>query len=234
MNRLKADIVDIFSSMQGEGIFLGAKQIFVRFKRCNLCCAFCDEPRNAEPKQYSPLELMTEMRFLETSKGPHHSVSLTGGEPLLYSEFLKIFLRMLKKEKFKTYLETNGTLPDELSRVIDFIDVVAMDFKLPSSTGQAAFWDEHFEFLKISTKKKVFVKAVITPNTTREDIDKTIDLIKRLKANIPLVFQPATPLKAQDKGVDKEALLGFVEMGLKNNLDNVRVIPQVHKILKIK
>jgi len=234
MNKTKAEIIDIFSSLQGEGIFLGAKQIFVRFKKCNLACIFCDEPRDAKAKEYSSLELISEIKFLDLSKGPHHSVSLTGGEPLLYTEFLKIFLKLLKKQNFKSYLETNGTLPEELSRIIEFIDIIAMDFKLPSSTGAREYWDEHLDFLKIAIAKRVFVKAVVTPATTKQDVERAVTIIKKVKDNIPLILQPATPVKTNDKIVDNGALMGFLEIGSRNKLENIRVIPQIHKILNVK
>ncbi len=231
---VKAEVVDIFSSIQGEGIFLGARQVFIRFKRCNLTCKFCDEPRNMKGIEYSSSELMREIKFLQSSKGPHHSISLTGGEPLLYSDFLNIFLKDLKRENFKTYLETNGTLPDGLSNIIDLIDIVSMDFKLPSSTGERPFWKEHFEFLKIAAKKKVFVKAIVTTNTVKKDIEKAIALIKTLNKNIPLILQPATPVNRQDRAVNKDILLKFLEIGARNNLNNIRVIPQMHKVLNLK
>src|SRR3989338_2952394 len=92
----KGCVVDIFSSIQGEGIFLGARQIFVRFKDCNLNCAFCDEPRDMVAKEYAASELISLVKSLEKENGPHHSISLTGGEPLLYAEFLKEFCALLK------------------------------------------------------------------------------------------------------------------------------------------
>ena len=235
MSDIKAEITDIFSSIQGEGIFVGAKQIFVRFKKCNLSCAFCDTPRIPEAKDYSPSELMKEIKALELAKGPHHSVSLTGGEPLLYHDFLKVFLKMLKKgRRFKSYLETNGTLPHELSEIIDLVDIVAMDFKLPSATLERAYWHEHAEFLKIASKKKVLVKAVVTPATRKEDVEKAIHLIKQLHRGIPFILQPASPVKSDEKDIGREKLFDFLETGLRNNLTNIRVIPQIHKILKVK
>jgi len=212
---------------------LGAKQVFVRFYKCNLACAYCDEKR-AGSKSYLPEDLFNEVKFLELSKGPHHSISLTGGEPLLYAEFLKIFLKMVKKEHMKTYLETNGTLPQELTEIIDLIDIIAMDFKLPSSTGQRDFWKEHAEFLSIGAKKKIFVKAVVTAETKEEDIDKAISLVRLAKGSVPLVLQPATPVTPHDKPIAHNRLMEFVEMGLKNKVENIRVIPQIHKILNIK
>lgn len=234
MNKPKAEIVDIFSSVQGEGIFLGARQIFVRFKRCNLACAFCDEPRDHASRLYSPAELIEEIRSLEQGKSMHHSVSLTGGEPLLYTDFLKAFLPLLKKENLKAYLETNGTLPQELGEVIDLVDIVAMDIKLPSSTLERPFWDRHGDFLKIACRKKVFVKAIVTPETTREDIEKAAEVVNSVAKHIPLILQPATPMKASDKAVPRDRLLEFMEIGIKNHLENIRVIPQVHKLIGVK
>jgi organic radical activating enzyme len=235
MDNVKAEITEIFSSIQGEGIFLGAKQIFIRFKKCNLNCLFCDEPRNLDVKEYGSLELVKEVKAIEASKGPHHSVSLTGGEPLLYWDFLKAFLKVLKNNRnFKSYLETNGTLPHELENIIDLVDIVAMDFKLPSSTGERAYWHEHADFLKIASKKKVFVKAVVTSATDKEDIEKAIQLIKRSCKDIPFILQPASPVKPGDRHVDHEKLMGFLEIGSRSDVNNMRVIPQIHKILKVK
>lgn len=234
MHTVKAEVTDLFSSIQGEGIFVGAKQVFVRFRQCNLACSFCDEPWRHEPELYSPSELMGRVKSLDLDKGPHHSVSLTGGEPLMYADYLKTFLRLLHKEGMKGYLETNGTLPAELAGVIDLVDIIAMDFKLPSSTGLRAYWDEHLEFLKIAAQVNVFVKVVVTGSTTTEDIERSVDIIKRLKKDIPLVIQPVTPSKDRDKPIDSRRLLEFLEIGSKNSIAGMRVIPQVHKMLGVK
>ena len=234
MHAVKAEITDLFSSIQGEGIFVGAKQIFVRFRQCNLACSFCDEPWRHEPRTLSPLELLTEVKFLDLNKGPHHSISLTGGEPLMYTDYLKVFLKLLRKEGLKAYLETNGTLPDELGEVIDLVDIIAMDFKLPSSTGLGPYWDEHTSFLKIAVKKNVFVKIVVAPSTTRDDIERSVAIIKDLKKDVPLIIQPVTPKKPHEKHIDSGRLLEFLEIGAKNHIAGMRVIPQIHKMLGVK
>jgi 7-carboxy-7-deazaguanine synthase len=234
MDTPKAEITEIFSSVQGEGIFVGARQIFVRFKRCNMACEFCDTPNEGTAKEYSPTVLMHEIKALDGSKGPHHSVSLTGGEPLMYVEFLKSMLPLLKKAGFKTYLETNGTLPDELEGVIDLIDIVAMDFKLPSSTGIRAYWKEHLEFLKIAMRKKVFVKSVVTTDTKKEDVEEAVRLIRTVNRKIPFIMQPAAPIRNFDKKPGENRLLEFLDIALKEKIENSRVIPQMHKILGVK
>ncbi|MDO8536326.1 MAG: 7-carboxy-7-deazaguanine synthase QueE [Candidatus Omnitrophota bacterium] len=234
MNTLQAEITEIFSSVQGEGIFVGARQIFVRFKRCNMSCVFCDTPNEGIAKEYSPTALLKEIKALDKAKGPHHSVSITGGEPLVYAGFLRSLLPLLKKAGFKLYLETNGTLPDELRGIIDFVDIVAMDFKLPSSTGGRVYWEEHLEFLKIAVRKKVFVKSVVTTDTKKEDVIEAVGLIRQVNKKIPFIMQPATPVNNINKKPGENRLLEFLDIALKNDVENSRVIPQMHKILGVK
>jgi len=231
MKDIQADVTEIFSSIQGEGVFVGMKQIFVRFKSCNLNCSFCDETSAGSSKKYSPKELLAEIKAMEKARGPHHSVSFTGGEPLLYVEFLNEILKFLKKEKMKTYLETNGTLPANLTKVIDKIDIVAMDIKLPSSTGEKEYWPEHSRFLKTASKKNVFVKIVVTPNTVEDDIKKAVALIKGIDEKIALILQPVTPIGPLDNNIDNKTLLDFMDICLRSRRGDTRIIPQVHKVL---
>lgn len=153
MNNSAAQLSEVFSSLQGEGLYVGERQIFIRFAGCNLSCVYCDTPQalvitptfKFEPTPGShkhetknnpvSVEQLTELvSSLDKPAGVIHSVSLTGGEPLLQVDFLKAFLPELKKKvKLPIYLETNGVLPDHLNEVIDLIDITAMDMKLPSA-----------------------------------------------------------------------------------------------------
>ncbi|OIO37624.1 MAG: 7-cyano-7-deazaguanine synthase QueC [Candidatus Omnitrophica bacterium CG1_02_49_10] len=230
----KAGITEIFSSIQGEGIFLGVKQIFVRFKKCNMACAYCDVPRELAPKVYGAGDLLGKIEELEKNKGPHHSISFTGGEPLLYADLLAEILPELKKRRFKVYLETNGTLPEELKKIIDHADVIAMDLKLPSSTGERSFWKEHAEFLKIASLKKVFVKVVVTPRTNKIDISKSIEIVKDVDGKIPLIIQPASPVFKDTKAISDNRLFEFLELASARGVSNTRIVPQLHKILGVR
>src|SRR5271155_5573744 len=85
-----ARVVEVFSSLQGEGIRLGERQIFVRFGGCNLHCDYCDEPDTIpvpSGKVWSALKLQREIAALARER-PHVSVSWPGGEPLLHPAFL--------------------------------------------------------------------------------------------------------------------------------------------------
>lgn len=226
MEELKAKISEIFHSIQGEGIYIGYPQIFIRFWGCNLeNCRFCD----TQGLQFQEYTIQDLIQAVASFKETVHSISITGGEPLLQVEFLEKFLSLYKTDN-KIYLETNGTLPDALERIINCVDIIAMDIKLPSSTGLADYWKEHRKFLLIAWEKSVFVKTVITRVTTLEDIQTAVELVLSVDPTIPFILQPASEEINSDF---IETLINFQDEANKSLL-NVRIIPQIHKFLYIK
>ena len=212
---------------------MGAKQIFVRFAGCNIDCAFCDTSKAAVIKNASLEEVLKNVRETEEASGPHHSVSLTGGEPLLHTDFLRHMLPELKEEGLKIYLETNGIMPEELRRIIALIDIISMDIKLPSSAETPPLWEKHIEFLEIARKKNLFVKIVITGNTSEEDIIRARDIVEKVDRDMLFVLQPAGATEKGDFSVSEEKLFYFYRF-LGEKLNNVKMIPQMHKLLGIK
>ncbi len=230
--RGQTEISEIFSSLQGEGPYLGVKQVFVRFGRCNMSCGYCDELENMKPENFTVLSLAQVLQGIgrfEKEKGPHHSVSLTGGEPLYYTAFLENLLPRLKEKRYGTYLETNGTLPRELDRIIRFCDIIAMDMKPASSTGDRNYDKEHEEFLKIAARKEVFVKVVITPDTKAEEFERCVQIVESVDPHIPFILQPLSDAF----GINTKSLQliesSFMQLAEKALCD-VRTIPQMHKI----
>jgi organic radical activating enzyme len=223
---MKGKINDIFESMQGEGIYLGEEQLFVRFFGCNLGCNFCDT-KTKDFREYEPQQLMEELRVYQNT---YHSVSFTGGEPLLQKDFLKEAMALTKNAGYKNYLETNGILHKELEEVIDLADFIAMDLKLPSSTGQRAFWQEHLAFLRVASRKEVFLKAVVCHSTTGADLRQAIDLIKEINSALILVLQPNS---FDDDARLRKKIHTFKEICAKEGIQGC-IIPQIHKILDLK
>ncbi len=125
---------------------------------------------------------------------------------------------------------TNGTLPDALAETIKDIDIIAMDIKLPSSTRQKAFWAEHKDFLKVASRKEVFVKAVVSLNTRKEDILKAVKLVAAIDPEILFILQPN--YLDMKKGIIEECL-GHQKLSAKF-LKDVRILPQVHKFMKLR
>lgn len=170
------------------------------------------------------------IKRLNEKKGPFHSVSLTGGEPLLQKDFLKELLPLIRRMGLKIYLDTNGIMSEALSELIDNIDIIAMDFKLPSSTEERNFWTEHKRFLEIASKKDIFVKAVICRSTEFSDIKRAVRLLASFDKNIPFILQPNS--FEIDKDLIKK-LEEFQRFSL-GYLSFVRIIPQLHRFLKVK
>ena len=223
---MKAKIAEIFVSFQGEGIYLGKEQIFIRFYGCNLNCKFCDTRLNSY-QEYKAEELLGK---INSFKGKTNSVSLTGGEPLIQKEFLKQSLPLIKQEGYLTYLETNATLPEALREIIDYIDIIAMDFKFPSSTGLRNFWQEHEDFLKVALEKETFVKAVICNSTDLGDLDRAVKLLSNFNRNITFILQPNS---FESGSFLMNKIKGFRSYALEY-LSDVRLIPQMHKLVGIK
>lgn len=219
----KTFIKEIFETVQGEGPYVGCNQLFIRFSQCNLSCQFCDTDFTTELNEYSAHELAEIVNKRENL----HSVSLTGGEPLLEVEFLKEFLPLLNK---KVLLETNGTLYKNLEKIIDKIDIVSMDIKLPSTSGNEDLFEVHKCFIDVAKKanKEIYIKVVFDENITEEEIKTCTNLAK--ENDILLVLQPKMDgdvlnLKAE---TIHSTFYKFTE-----RYHNVRLIPQVHKFLNL-
>lgn len=223
---MKGRISEVFDSVQGEGIYVGERQIFVRFFGCNLRCKYCDTSLN-DFTEYEPGELFEKIRLYGEG---FHSVSFTGGEPLLQKSFLKEVLQLTKKTGLVNYLETNGTLPESLEEVIDDVDIIAMDLKLPSSTGMDDHWDAHRRFLNIASRKAVFLKAVICGSTSEADLRQGIGLISRANHPPILVMQPNS---FEENNQLEEKLEKFRDICREENVIYC-VISQMHKAVGIK
>ncbi len=210
-----AKIKEIFESIQGEGLNVGEYQLFIRFSGCNLNCCYCDTD-HAEGADYDTKTLAD---IIEKSKAD--VVSFTGGEPLIWVDFLHELLSSYDLGK-KIYLETNGTMYEEMEKIKNFVDFVAMDIKIKSATGEKDRFEDNEKFLNNSPKEKTFVKVVFDKNITGDEINSIIELSE----GFPLILQPKMPMNMD---LDFEKV--FLEFHSKHK--NTRLIPQVHKFLNI-
>ena len=241
----KAHLVEIFSGVQGEGVHVGARQIFVRLAGCNLACTYCDTPESRQPALWAKVETRAGGRDFRMISNPvsadsvaglierldaeryHHSISLTGGEPLLWTQFITELASLCGGRKI--YLETNGTLPAQLREVISLVHVVAMDIKLKSAAGRGVEPSVVREFLQIASERDVFVKVVVSAQTTADELAEAAQIVAQVGKSIPLVIQPVTPTNGIEPP-DEESLLELQRLALAQ-LEDVRVIPQVHKLM---
>ncbi|AUB57499.1 MAG: 7-carboxy-7-deazaguanine synthase QueE [Methanobacterium sp.] len=233
---MKTTISEIFSSIQGEGKLIGRRQVFVRFTGCNLNCNYCDTPLSRDPDYGDEFEIDTLHQKIDELITPDfHSVSFTGGEPLLHADFIKNFL---EKYPLPSMLETNGSLPGELVKLTELVDCVSMDVKLPEHEA-VSNWDDlldqEIKSIKILIEKGInsYCKLVVQPSTTTETV---AFIASRIKDEIPdnhkisLVVQPASPL---DMWAGKTHKLLEISEKAGEHLD-VLTIPQVHKLLNLR
>jgi 7-carboxy-7-deazaguanine synthase len=252
---LQAPVQEVFSSVQGEGVYVGKRQIFVRFAHCHLKCAYCDTPMttpdgrcHVEPipghgktlMLDNPLSAEALLGVLKPllAQAKHHSISFTGGEPLLYHRYLQAVFKAIQQHhpSVKTYLETSGTQPDFLETVLPVTDIIAMDIKLPSTTHEAPQFDNHqafYQLAKTRPQTELFIKLIVNANTPPDELEAVRTIVTDTQT--PIIIQPETLLQdgpAQLRPLPPSHLLAM-ENTLAQWFADVRVIPQTHKMLQI-
>lgn len=248
---------EIFPSIQGEGLYAGTPQIFIRFAGCNLKCVWCDTPESLSKTDTVKVFYDLEAKEVRQSKNPIDKkkflhilgevikrnrsvqiVGLTGGEALLQADFLLEVLPLVR-EKYKKpiLLETSGTLVENLKKVSRFVDILSVDLKLPSSTKEKIFWQTYenlFDYIKqkLSTRH-VYFKMVVTEETLLEDVKSCVNLLaKKIGGTFPIFIQPVTPFNRQ-KPPSISRLFDIFAV-VRKKINNVKILPQIHPFMRLK
>jgi 7-carboxy-7-deazaguanine synthase len=252
-----ARLVEVFSAIQGEGLNVGTRQIFIRFALCDLRCHFCDSAHTWNAPSNCRIERSPGLRDFEIHSNPvplpiliewvdrqnlpclHDSISLTGGEPLLHAPFLREFLPQVRSNTgLPIYLETGGHRPEQLAMILPYLDSVGMDLKLPSVSGESR-WQEHAKFLELcqSSDLQVFVKIIISSQTDPSELERSAELVAAVNPSIPIFLQPVTPLAPSEQfseipvqACSPDQVLIWQAL-MKQFVKQVRVVPQTHKML---
>lgn len=233
---------EIFNSIQGEGLCVGMRQVFVRFAQCQLHCAYCDTPAARNVPEYCRIErtpgacdfysiknpvgrdVLVELVRKLWAPGSRH-VSLTGGEPLIYADFIKSL-----DLEYPLYLETNAGFPEKARELKDIIAVASCDIKLPehnSTYHYSELLKNELETIAIfNGTAKTFVKIIVLPSTTVQSISSAVDGVASIDINIPFILQPVT----SHQQVPSRLLIELMNFA-GEKLKDVRAIPQTHKMM---
>ena len=243
------NVSELFVSFQGEGLHAGRRQLFVRLGGCPLRCRYCDTPDSLvpvaasklvgpegvrlRPNPWSPHDLAAEVSRMVTASPPLHAVALTGGEPLMQSEFVVEWLGRGRLQ-LPVLLETAGIYPERLARVLPFVGIVSLDLKCPSNTGEKARWDEHAACLEAVARsdRELYVKMPVDEGTDPAEVERGAALVAALAPAAPLFLTPLTPPNRSTFTIGAAYLERLHATASAHHAD-VRVLPQLHKVLGI-
>jgi 7-carboxy-7-deazaguanine synthase len=242
-------VAEVFSAIQGEGALVGERQVFVRLAGCNIRCGYCDQPEALERRpgpcrlertagrrdwetRSSPLPLPDLVGAVDRlwDQLPHHSVSLTGGEPLMQSRKLAALLPLWAASRRQVMVETNGTLPAGLARVLPWVQLVSMDLKLPSVDGEAVDPGLQRRFLEVARQRQVWTKIVVGPSTDEGELAGAVAMVHETAPEAEVYLQPVTPFGSVAAAPLPDQVLGWQELALRLH-PRVRVVPQTHKLI---
>jgi organic radical activating enzyme len=249
-------VSEVFSAIQGEGALVGTRQVFLRMTGCNIRCSYCDQPEALEKLPgpcriertpgrrdwdvlQSPLAVETVVEAVDGlwRAMPHHSVSVTGGEPLMQSKRLAGLFRQLTGLGIPLMAETNGTLVRALEELIGWLTFISMDVKLPSVDGEKVDPAVQRRFLDVALAAGVdtWVKIVVGPDTDPGELADAVAMVAEAASGgsggPPVVYlQPVTPFAAVNRGPSPDQVLDLQELALRV-YPEVRVVPQTHKAI---
>tara|TARA_R110000824_G_scaffold73637_2_gene187485 strand:+ start:790 stop:1560 length:771 start_codon:yes stop_codon:yes gene_type:complete len=252
---IKANLIEVFSGIQGEGLLIGNRMIFARVDSCNLSCNYCDTPMGRPAHPSARIEKSSGKRNFELKTNPistsdlikaidrlqkdcqfHQWISLTGGEPLLYRGFWEEIIPPLKKMGLKILLETNGTIPTistrSYERTLEMfmrdMDMVSMDIKEHEDGAKVEEWTE---MLRITGgSKNRYVKMVVRPNPNIEHFVYATKILHQADPTITLILMPVTPYRDIEKSPSPREMLDLQFLLMKKH-PHILVIPQTHKLI---
>jgi 7-carboxy-7-deazaguanine synthase len=247
-DQIFAHIKEVFCSVQGEGPYVGTRQAFVRFSGCNLSCNYCDTDFasslvcNYEKVEgsstFEKIPNHVSVEKLEAMLQPFeklHSVSLTGGEPLLHADFIeKLNLSS------PLYLESNMTLPKQARKIREKVTYVAGDFKLPEAiqnicpeTREVHVENtiECFRLLRKNDSRDCFCKIVVSRDTKPETVILAAEAVATYVSCV--ILQPETPTgsAAMTQHFTQTSVQKILELQKSLlELTDTRIIPQTHRM----
>lgn len=220
---MKLRIAEIFSSIQGEGEWLGTPSVFVRVSGCNLRCIWCDTPYASWSPEGPTMDVDEVLREV-LARGIRHVV-LTGGEPMLFEGITPLAEGLRAANRVIT-IETAGTVFRDLP-----CDLMSISPKLGNSRPSESEWSERHEQTRLDRapmkelveKYRYQLKFVVNPERgLQEDLDEIESILIEIGAERERVLLMA-------EGIDSEILHRrerlLVDVCLQQNF---RLTPRFH------
>ncbi len=217
-------VSEIFPSLQGEGLLMGIPTTFIRFTGCNLRCVWCDTKyAYDEGEDQSVDDIVNAVSSFGIKR-----VCLTGGEPLLQKELMELINALVG---FEISVETNGSL--DISPLLERPGVlISLDIKCPSSEMMDSNLFDNISKLRGSDQMKFVIKD-------ENDYDYAKMILEKYVPQCSIIFTPVGGVDELDdrevakasSGAEERVLQRLAELVLQDGLTEVRVLPQLHKLI---
>ena len=236
----RVQLSEIFTSIEGEGILIGTKTMFIRMAGCHLGCIWCDTGYALPFDSGKTYTLEHVKKMISEELRPNtYKVNFTGGEPLLQHLAVADLAKFIKDKGLKTYLESSCFDSHRFEKVLPFIDICKIEFKM--SDSEAVDSEHHATLLinerecldmSIAWSKTTYIKVVVTASSSVEEFRK---LLHETFAHIQtrdlagFIIQPSSGIEAPSL----EKLLDFYDATYPI-YHNVRIIPQLHNLIGVR
>ena len=235
-NKARARVNEIFTSIEGEGIYVGKKTLFIRFSGCHLKCRWCDT-KYALPLDSGIDYQIDEIKdlIIKELQPFTFKVNFTGGEPLLQTEAVIELADFIKKQtNLKTYMESSCFNSELFRKALPYIDICKVEFKTDDSK---VVDDEEYDNLlsneikclelAVESNKATYIKIVVTNSTNLESFKNLVyNISKKIKPSdiLGFVIQPSF-------GIDQPTVNKLLDTYdiVQPMFPEVRIIPQLHK-----
>ena len=205
-------VIEKFVSINGEGLRQGELAVFIRFANCNLRCSYCDTTYSFINPKYENESIDEIIEYINSKHVKN--ITLTGGEPLIQKD-IEILINRLVELNYNVEIETNGSV--DIKKYLNDKISFTLDYKLPTSLMEHFMNVSNYEYIT----KKDSVKFVCG---SKDDLCKALeimnkyDLINKTNCLLSPVFNE---IKLED----------MVDFMVQNNLNDVRLCLQIHKII---
>ena len=228
---------EIFTSIEGEGILFGTKTMFVRLAGCPLNCHWCDTPYALPMDSGMDYSVEEVKEIISKNLQPNtYKINFTGGEPLVQYEAVLELAKFVRQKGLRVYLESSCYDAVRFSKVLPYIDICKVELKLRDSkiVNEKQYCNllkNELECLRqaVNSSKTTYIKVVVTNSSNLKEFKDIVREVFRIAKPSELagfIIQPS--YRVDEPTLD--VLFGFYDT-VYPIYDQVRVVPQLHKII---
>lgn len=223
------NVMEIYRSVQGEGLLMGVPTTFVRFFACNLRCSWCDTKYSWSVREGGSWEALS---YQEVAERVHHlntrHVVLTGGEPTLQKDLAPLSF-LLKEQTHHLTVETNATIFP--AAVVPHINLWSLSPKLPSAGENYLHYPIIEQFLTELQPDQQQWKFVVRNDADEQALHILLSKYPVfIERRLPIILQPEGDTASSNYAATLEQLVTRVSTPFWNNY-YVRVLPQMHVLI---